>query len=953
MTESTTTIPRLAALWQAKVGSRSRRVALAVVAAAVVAAAHVGRIGTLPARIGCAVGLVLVVVVWLVLRARARRSLLTPEGVIHRVLVPTDPELGRRALRAQTLCRRVEADESVGSPELARLHLSRVLSSVSLDAVERTAARSGRKRVWTALVLAILAGAGVLFEPMRVVEGLDVLVARRGVAPVPLPWLSAVQVTVMPPAYLRSSEQRIYPALRNALPQGSVVTVRGTPERLGRHIVLTDGASEVAFVEDGAGNLVAHWTLKESANLRVAARFGDVLIPERSSIELDAVPDEAPRIELEGAPQTVELKDLSRLELRFVASDDHGLRQIDLVLRSGAREERRVLMRLDGQSRVERGAHALDQRDAFLRRMFLPVTATIEARDNDAGASGKWGKSEAVTILPPAPGEPEALRLAALEAVRDRLVDLLNHQIETERIQRDEKPDAKRLRERNQEEQELHQQAVAGLEQVVTQTFAGARISGGLSTFVLGQARALQKKTTATARRRRTEDVLLASDAGIRAQASRDAQQVAKRLGDVAEEVAEGAKIARDTEQRTQGARRSDLALGVLQQGARNLVKLGTLGADLGSVTFGELRRIRRARAADNFLEAELAARHLAARLRRPMPSFSSAGGGGVESGQGGAEGPGEASQADRQFDQLMRELDQLAAEHAEEIRRVEQSLAEAEQGLGSEELKREAAERARALRERLGDLPSTWAQEGSARAAAALGREHMAAMAHALERLDLKEAVDSGRNAGAKLDAAERLSKQDGASNWLDREGLTGASQELQKQLAWAERTLERLKEHARARAMPDLNRSGDREGELAKRARELARRGTEGEVKLPDDVSDALERAENAMQDAARELREGRGENGLTLQREAQRLLERSSSGRTDEGDDSSGESPSGSDHDGNGRDMSTSGNVPAADKARRAEQFRKRVLEGLSRQRRGRLGPAVERYAEGLLE
>jgi hypothetical protein len=862
--------------------------------------------------------------------------------------MPTDRKLGERALRAKALARRADADPSVGSAELARLHLGRVLSSVSFEAVERTAARMAQRRAWSALVVMTLAGIGVLVEPMRVVEGLNVLCARHGIAPLPLPWLGMVRVTAQPPAYLRATEQRVFPSLPSALPQGSVVTVRGLPERRGRKIVLTDGVREVPFVDDGSENLVAHWTLAGSATLRVAARFGEVLVLEREPIQLLAVPDQAPRIELEDAPRTVHLRDLERLEMRFSASDDHGLRQIDLVLRSGAREERRVLMRLDGQSKTERGAHALDPRDAFLRRMFLPVVATIEARDNDAGTSAKWGKSAALTILPPAVGEPEALRLAALEAARDKLVDLLDHQVATEREKEALSPE--RQLDRRKAERSLLEQAAGALKSVVTESYAGVRISGGMSAFILGQAKALEKRTGEA--RRRTEDVLLASDAGIRALSTRDAQGVSKRLGDVAEEVAEGTRVARDSEQRSVGVQRADLALGVLEEGTRNLLALGPLGADLGSVASGEIRRIRRARSAESFLEAELAARHLAARLRRPNPSFSSAGGGGVESGQG-APGPGEPSQADRQFDQLMRELEQLAAEHAEEIRRVEQAMTEAEQGADSEELKREAAERARALRARLDELPGTWAQEGSARAAAALAREHMASMAHDLERLDFKEAVDSGQSADVKLDEAARLAKDTSrAANWLDEAALQGVGSELRKHLEWAEKQLAQRKEQARARAANDLASSGEREAELARKAGNLAGRGARTEAKLPEDVSDALARAESAMQQAARELQDGRGEVGLELQREAQRLLERSNSGQTSDGEDEGRSSERGQ-KDGDGREPSTTGSVPAVDKARRAEQFRKRVLDGLSRQRRGRLGPAVERYAEGLLE
>lgn len=948
-------ILRWVALWHERVGRWARILRRVVVLAAIVVAAHVARTGTVPARSAAfaLIGVAFAAVV--VFRIRSRRALASPRGVIQRVLVPADPELGARALRAEALASRAVADASVGSRELAELHFARVLARASTDRVTGAATRRGRVLAGIALALGSIAAVLVLFEPMRVVEGLDVLVARRGVAPVPLTWLEGVRVTVQPPAYLRTQEFSLLPWGEADVPVGSVIVVRGVPERSGRRLVLEDGENEVEFVDDGAGGAVARWTLRDSATVRVSARFGDVLIREPQALELRARPDSVPTIELEGAPRTISLRDLERLELRYFVTDDHGLRQIDLVLRSGAREDRRVLARLDGQSRVERGAHALDVRDVFLRRMFLPVIATIEARDtNDAPGAG-WGRSAAITIVPPEVGEPEAQRLAALEAVRDLLVDLLDRRLRSELEDKSAAPlDAAARKARAEEEAELRRAALARLRAVVDETFAGVRLSSGFSAFALGQARVLENTSGGTpAMRRRIEDVLLALDAGIRSLGDRDAATVAKRLGDVAEEVAEGAKVALRTEKRTEGLQRVEAALGVLETGSAHLERLGALGADLGSVARGELRRIRRAQAAEALMHVELAARHLAARLRRPNPSFSSAGGGGaVEAGPGrAAQGP--ASEANRRFDELMQELEQLAAEHGEEIRRVEGTLAEADRAEHAESLEREAAERAARLRERLEDLPEPGAQPGSARAAAALAREHMSAMAQNLERLSLSGAVETGNSARALLEQARSLAK-DGSrpSNWLDEESVTRAEKELAEQLAWAEQALERMRQRAAARAEKDLAEAGARENALAERAEDLAGRGARGEARMPEEVEDALERAASIMREAARELAAGRGQAGLELEREAQRLLERSSSGRTlDEGDARP--------HDGrnargeNGREMATDGDVPRADEAQRAAEFRKRVLEGLAKERRGRLDPAVERYAEGLLE
>jgi hypothetical protein len=103
--------------------------------------------------------------------------------------------------------------------------------------------------------------------------------------------------------------------------------------------------------------------------------------------------------------------------------------------------------------------------------------------------------------------------------------------------------------------------------------------------------------------------------------------------------------------------------------------------------------------------------------------------------------------------------------------------------------------------------------------------------------------------------------------------------------------------------------------------------------------------------MQAAARELSAAHGEQGLALQREAQRLLEQASASENDDGGDGS-EGRDGQDSSMRGG-VATEGEVPQKRDESAADEFRKRVLDGLSGRRRGRLGPAVERYAEGLLE
>ncbi len=929
--------------------SPARWLSFWVLFACLIGAGLLARSGTPWARSAAALLALLALLQLFALRLRDNRDFRDPRRTIRRVLLPVDRGLGERALRAADLAERAEHDSLVGSPELARLHFQRQLERVPLADVERHAVRRARGLRWLAFLLVLGAGLATLRDPARVSEGADVLFARRGVAPVTMSWLDLVRVTVQPPAYLRAADRAIFPGLGSVEAQGSIVSVRGVPLANGRRLVLSDGTREVPFVDDGSGGVVARYALTQNAELRVAARFGDVIIPESEIVRLEAVPDSAPEVLLEGAPQRIALRDFDRRELRYEASDDHGLREIDLVLRAGGREDRRALTRLDGDSKLERGAYAIESSDPFLRRTFLPVEVVVEARDNDATAGVKWGRSAAFTLLPVPVGEPEAERYGALLVVRDALTDLLSDEL---------------AREGDDKDGERHKGDAAGtalvaqrLHAVLEQRFAGLTMTPGLKAFLGGQARVLERRLpTPASSMRRTEDVLLALDAALRGLGNRDAESVAKHLGDAAEEVAEGAKEALESERRQAGMRRIEEALAVLDPGAAHLQVLGPLGRDVGSVALAEVRRVKRARDSGNLLATELAARHLAARLRRPNASFSSAGGGAVESGAGsqGAEN-GQPSDADKKFDELVGELERLAEEHQQELDRVDHNLAESQKSVDLGDLKQEAAERAAALREKIAPLPQFSDDPNSARAGAALAREHSESMAQSLGRMALADAVASGRHARSELtEAAKRASAN---FEGLDDAALSAARGELERELAWAEQSLARAQKSAAEKAQAGLQESSGRERGLAERAANLAGRGNHGEIALPQDLADALGKAEGLMRDAAKELGAGHGEQGLMLQRDAQRLLEQTNSGQSGSGEsDGKEQSHQQAPNDSSsskGKQMRTDADVPKADASNHADDFRRRVLDGLSKQKSGRLSEAVRRYAEGLLQ
>jgi hypothetical protein len=215
--------------------------------------------------------------------------------------------------------------------------------------------------------------------------------------------------------------------------------------------------------------------------------------------------------------------------------------------------------------------------------------------------------------------------------------------------------------------------------------------------------------------------------------------------------------------------------------------------------------------------------------------------------------------------------------------------------------------------------------------------------MAHELERTNFDGAVESGQRAKAAAEDALRRGELDSAT----RSRLERLIEELSEHIRWAQSQADKLQREAEQSASEALSGFSKLEEELAKQAGNLA----EGERSgvLPSEVRDRLGQASRLMENAAQQLRAGKGSDAQRLQAEAQRLLEQSDTGDMQEqGEDQSSENGESE----GGRNIRTGGDVPDPDDKNAAEDFRRRVLQGLSGQSGGRLSPAVKRYAEGLL-
>jgi hypothetical protein len=941
-------------------GPRGRALVAASCLAATIAML-VARVGSTSARLG-AVAIVLVTGgVLLSLRVLEARVFDDPARTIERVAGGVEPELAGRAIRALSL-QRAEVARGA-SAELAHLHITRTLAALPREGVMRGASRLGFVLGAVALGLAATNVAACAQNPWGVVEGFDVLLSRKGVAPLGMAWLSDPQVRARPPDYLHEEERRVLAYADTSLPRGTLLTVRGTPVHAGRRLLLTDGKAEVPFVDDGTGQVVARWPLGETVNLRIVARFGEVVIPESEDTPIESIADRAPEVALEGAPRRVVLageEDASEIPIHYEAVDDHGLREVHLVMRAGAREDRRVLAHLDGETKSDRGGYNLRASDPFIKKSHAPIEIRVEAKDNDPITGPKWGASEAITVVPPDVGEPEARRLAALVRLRDALVDALAW-----RLSHAVPKEPKERREFLDREARFEDDANELLESTLATSYAGVRVPGRLPAMLRGRMRKVKEAVSNQARSpstaahaavvKATERIVLVVDAIIQGQGLKDTRGVAKELADVADDLAVGGSLAQKAPEKARGIQRMDAAVMVLAGGGRAMKRLGALGRDLGEIVEMDLSRVERARKGEDLPHTVLAAQDLATRLRQPDPSFGSRGGhpshAGGESGGGrgapGADADGEGSEIEQAFNEAAQELEKLAAEHAGQVGKVEQALAGGSSEEDLKQLSEEAKKHAQKVRDAAKPLPTVGGGSDSWTSKGAAAREHAEQMAKALEQGNAADAVQSGRNATSALEEAKRAAARERWGRFGESSSektVDEARKALEAELRWAEDKLDEMRKKAAQRAAPELKEHGDAEGKLAERARDIAKKGRDQEA-LPPGALEALAGAEQAAREAANALKQGDVEKGLQRQREAQQKLEMAKDALGD------GESERGGD-DGERGLSQDHAEIPKADAHKGPEEFRKRVIKGLGQPSGGRLKDAVKRYAEGLL-
>jgi hypothetical protein len=342
-----------------------------------------------------------------------------------------------------------------GSPRLAAHYVADVALRWCADDVDPRRALPGprwRGRVM-ALVVLVLGLSVAMSGPL--VDGLGLLLAGADGRPPtpPEPVWSSLRLRLEYPEHTQRSTRDVpNPSGALRVPVGTVIQVEmdaRQPAAAARVVVTYDSdelagapAPEVVPLEpmDDAG---LQWS--GTFTVRATGAWTMVLLDDEgdavddasrrsAALPLQEEPDRAPEVELLPLPESQqEVRETDRVEVRFVARDDFGLRSAALVyqLPDGSSHRLPVAVPMEPQRRWQK------RHDWDLSQ--IPVTERsevlywIEVRDNDPGLGlaplpdppGKLSRSATQRLLVRDDEAEHATNIVRLRDIRDLAVDLL------------------------------------------------------------------------------------------------------------------------------------------------------------------------------------------------------------------------------------------------------------------------------------------------------------------------------------------------------------------------------------------------------------------------------------------------------------------------------------------------------------------------------------------------
>ncbi len=380
--------------------------------------------------------------------------ILTLGGVAFAAFGPARALRSERRL-AQLVGRRhpAVASDLLSAVELARARASVETASVGIteaffDSVGRSVAvldvrkiiplRAALQAAAAVIAMAAILVGGLLWAPGSVRHGLGLLLRHptlfEGASPSAQPLIGDVRLIYTYPAYTGLPKRVVEGST------GDVVALKGTQVTIETHILRS--ARQASLLLGDAGErgqlpavldrdrLTASLMLQDSGSYRVwlAPLIGRP-VRELRPHRIVAESDQAPRVDIFGAADRLELASPRPVEVGFSATDDFGLGPVDLVYRVGEGPEQRVRLRDPAGARATRGSTVFEPAVATLGPGEM-VAYHIEAKDRDDVSGAKVGSSRTLYLVIQNPRENLDEQLARERDILDRLIGNLGDRLD-------------------------------------------------------------------------------------------------------------------------------------------------------------------------------------------------------------------------------------------------------------------------------------------------------------------------------------------------------------------------------------------------------------------------------------------------------------------------------------------------------------------------------------------
>ena len=313
----------------------------------------------------------------------------------------------------------------------------------AVDARQLVPLRPAGRAVAAGLAAIAAVIAAVALSPMMS-RGLRTLGHRpslfEGAAISAVPLVGDVRITYHYPGYTAVAPRTVDGST------GDVAAVKGTRVRIETHPLRTARRALLLLGETGEkgeikaslsdNTLTAELTLNEDATYRfwLQPALGRA-VREARSHHLTVEADAAPRVDILGPADRLELATPRPIEIGYSATDDYGVGTVELVFRAGDRPEQRVLLRDGGGARTVQGRTLWDPASVGLGNAER-IAYRIEARDRDdvspvpAGGVGKSGTSRTLYVIIQNPHESLEDRLERQRELLEKFIGDLAQRLE-------------------------------------------------------------------------------------------------------------------------------------------------------------------------------------------------------------------------------------------------------------------------------------------------------------------------------------------------------------------------------------------------------------------------------------------------------------------------------------------------------------------------------------------